>query len=72
MKRLKVSGMTGECDLLIGESLRNIENYVKSDKRIIITDSHVRGFHENSFPKGEIIEIGIGESSKTLETIQKI
>lgn len=72
MQKIKVSGKTGECNLIIGESIKNFEKYCENKKLVIITDRNVRGFHEKSFPKGEIIEMGLRESSKTLETIQKI
>ncbi len=72
MNEVKVAGKTGDCDLLIGESIRKAGRLIKNEKILIITDENVRTFHEESFPKGEVIEIGLGEKSKTLDTVQKI
>jgi len=38
----------------------------------VITDNNVRHFHGDSFSDFEIIEIGTGESIKTLKTVEKI
>lgn len=72
MKSMKLSGTTGECNLIIGGSINQLQNYYKEEKVVIITDKNIQSLHSNSFPKCDIIEIEVGEKSKTLETVQDI
>ncbi len=72
MNTFKIKGHTGESTLLIGESLENLKQYVRTDEAIIITDAHVCDIYRNMFPPWPIIQIDTGESKKTLETVQSI
>jgi 3-dehydroquinate synthase len=72
MRGLKLSGKSGACRIMLGESLSNLEKY-SGPNPIIITDANVRAMHGAQFPKGsEVIEIGLGEPNKTLQTVMKI
>jgi 3-dehydroquinate synthase len=72
MRMMKISGKTGECSIAVGESIANLESYCESRKIAIITDSNVRRLHGELFPKCPVIEIGLGEESKTLATVEMI
>jgi len=72
MKRMELKAHTGTCEIAIGEKLENVKNYYDTEKVAIITDMNVRKLYGNRFPKGDIIEIGLGEASKTLETVEMI
>lgn len=72
MKKLEIHGRTGDSTIVTGESLRNLTQYIPSEKAAIITDTNVRRLYLKDFPPGEVIEIGTGETLKTLDTVQGI
>ena len=72
MKSLIIHGGTGDSNILVGESLQNLQKYIASEQVVIITDSNVRRLYEQDFPPCEIIEIGMGDKIKNLETVKTI
>ena len=72
LKEIKIEASNGSSRILLGESVKNLSNYIKAKKSVIITDNNVRQFHGHLFPESEIIEIGTGEQIKNLSTINKI
>lgn len=73
MKVLKVKAESRFSDILIGEKITNLSKYIGSKKTIIITDSNIVRLYQNQFPKGiPVIEIGLGEKNKTLQTLDLI
>ena len=73
MKQLDIQSSIGTSKILVGESLKNVSNYLPENKKlVIITDTNVRKIYGHQFPEGNIIEIGIGEDNKTLDTIKVI
>lgn len=72
MKTLEIHGTTGNSRLMIGETLRNLKNYIPAEQTVIITDVNVRRLYEKDFPPCKVIEIGTGEAIKTLDTVQFI
>jgi 3-dehydroquinate synthase len=72
METFKIKGSTGESTLLIGEKLKNLKQYVPTDEAIIITDEKVWDIYRNDFPAWPVIQIGTGESAKTIETVESI
>ncbi len=72
MKTFKIDGSTGSSTLLVGERLRNLKEHLPDAKTVIITDTNVRGFYQNEFPACGVIEIGMGEKIKTLDTVMDI
>jgi len=72
MNTLEIQGSTGKSTLLLGENLKNLETRLPPSKRVIITDGNVRRLYGDLFPESRIIEIGMGEDIKTLETAQDI
>ena len=72
MNTLEIQGGTGKSTLLIGEKLENIAAYLPPSKTVTITDTNVRRLYGNRFPESPLIEIGMGEKNKTLETVRNI
>jgi len=72
MNTLEIQGNTGKSTLLVGEKLENIAAYLPPSKTVIITDGKVRRLYGNRFPESPVIEIGVGEENKTLETVLNI
>jgi 3-dehydroquinate synthase len=72
MKTFKIKASTGESTLLIGEKLKNLKQYVPTDTAIIITDKAVWDIYGDAFPPWPVIQIGTGESAKTLKTVESI
>ena len=72
MKKIIINGVLESSQILIGESINNFRKYLPDKKIIIVTDKNLNrlyGSHFNQFP---VIEIGTGENSKTLKTIEFI
>ncbi len=73
MRKLHLKAKTGECDILIGESIASLPDYIGNSLAVIVTDKNVRKAHGGKFPKRvQVIEIGTGEESKTLATVHEI
>lgn len=72
VKVLEICGQTSTSKILIGEELRNLEKHVQSQKAVVITDKNVNCLYHSQFPKYDVIELGTGETIKTLETVRFI
>ena len=72
MKTIDIKGITGDSTIQIGERLKNLREYVPVENAVIITDSNVGRYYQKDFPPFEIIEIGIGEKIKNLDTVMSI
>jgi len=72
VKKIEISGHNGRSRILVGERLKNLSSYLPQKRTIIITDDPVAGFYQPDFPAAEIIRIGTGEGSKTLDTVKEI
>ena len=72
MKVLEIHGSTGDSTILIGESLQDLRKYIPSEKMMIITDADVSRHHLKDFPSCEVIELGVGEKIKNLDTVRDI
>ena len=72
MKIVDVKGRTGSSTIRIGASLDHLAGFVPEGKAVIVTDSVVGEHYRDRFPPYETIEIGTGEKTKTLNTVQDI
>lgn len=72
MRTIKLKAQSGSCDILVGESIVHLQEYCRDGKVVIITDANVRRLHGTKFPKVPVIEIGLGEESKTLDTVHML
>lgn len=72
MKTIEIKTDTRVSKILIGESIQNLKKYLPQTKIIIVTDTVVSGIYLEYFSEYPVIEIGLGEKHKTIETIQYI
>ncbi len=73
MKVLKVKTDTHLSDILIGEKIANLSQYIPSKKCVIISDLNLIRLYGNQFPSNvPVIEIGLGEKNKTVQTLEFI
>jgi 3-dehydroquinate synthase len=72
LKLYEIQVSDGNCQIIIGESIKNLKNYLKSEKNVVITDKNVRNLYGHCFSDFEVIEIGLGEQIKNLETVEEI
>lgn len=73
MKLLEVKAESNLSNILIGERLAKLPEYIGNRKTIILTDSNVAKLYGSHFPANTpIIEIGLGETNKTLQTLELI
>lgn len=70
MKQHYIESSIGNSKICVGELLENVGTYLPKRKMAIITDSNIAGLYRDKFPKGiEVIEIGMGEEIKTMDTV---
>ncbi len=72
MKVFEIQGAAEESTIMIGERLRNLKKYIPADKTVIITDANVRYYYQDDLRFHNIIEVGIGEASKNLLTVESV
>lgn len=73
MKKLEIQGKMNTSIIYVGETIKKIQNYTPAQtQKIIITDRNVAELYQSVFPSWPVIEIGLGEKIKTLETVQWI
>jgi 3-dehydroquinate synthase len=72
MKKLLVRAASGSSQVLVGEAMGNLKQYVNGRRTVIITDRTVAGLYQKHFPACPIISIGTGERIKNLETVTAI
>ena len=72
MRRITLEAKSGCCEILVGERLENLRDYASAPKVAAVTDSNVKHLLAPRFPKGEIIEVPVGEKAKALETVSMI
>ena len=72
MQKIDIEGKTSRSAILVGESLRRLENYLPGQNVVIITDENVKAIYGSKFPAFPMITIGMGEGIKTLQTASDI
>ncbi len=73
MRIIELHTDTKDSRILIGEKLNNLVNYLPDTKVVIITDTNLLQHYKSQFPGNcKIVEIGLGEKHKTLETLDFI
>lgn len=73
MKLLEVKAESKTSKILIGERLANLEKYIGQRKTIILTDSNILRYYGDQLPGNiPVIEMGLGEKHKTLQTLEMI
>lgn len=73
MKKLEVKAESKISQILIGEKLANLSHYINGRNAVIVTDYNILKYYHDKLPQGiPVIEIGLGETHKTLRTIDFI
>lgn len=73
MEKITISTAGQKTDVVLGETLSNLKNYLPKDKKIIIvTDANIRKHYHEQIIGFPIIEIQQGENFKNIETIDAI
>lgn len=73
MNTLRIQGLSGPSDIVVGERIENLPSYLPSGVRtVIVTDTNVERLHRHRFPQADVITIGTGEKIKTLDSVTHI
>ncbi|HJX71319.1 MAG TPA: 3-dehydroquinate synthase family protein, partial [Bacteroidales bacterium] len=72
MKVIEIKTDTKSSKIFVGESIQNLKSYLPQGKVVIVTDEVVSGLYKNRFSEYPVIEIGMGEKIKTLDTLEFI
>ncbi|MBN2215521.1 MAG: 3-dehydroquinate synthase [Bacteroidales bacterium] len=72
MKVIEIKTDTKSSKIYIGESIQNLKNYLPQCKVVIVTDEVVSGIYRSRFSEYPVIEIGVGEKIKTIDTLEFI
>jgi 3-dehydroquinate synthase len=72
MKTIEIRTDSRISRILIGEKLQNLSKYMPDTKTVIITDTNVSRLYKKYFPACPVIEIGLGEKNKTVDTLNYI
>ena len=71
MNKIVIRG-SKKSEILIGEKLENVNNYLPDKNVVIVTDVNVDKIYGGRFPDFPKIVIGTGEKVKTFATVEKI
>ncbi|MDR1172499.1 MAG: 3-dehydroquinate synthase [Bacteroidales bacterium] len=73
MFQLTIHAGDTESQVVAGESYRNLADYLQDGRRVIvITDANILKYYGDFFSAYPVIEIGMGEKNKTLDTLAHI
>ncbi len=72
MKTIEIRTDSRISRILVGEKLQNLAKYLPDTKTVIITDTNVSRLYKKYFPPCPVIEIGLGEKNKTIDTLNYI
>ena len=72
MRYLDLHGKNGVCRILTGDSIDNVNKYIRGRNCVIIADEYVHHLYHNRFPDYPVIKVGQGEDSKRLENVSRI
>ena len=72
MKETRLNTTDNSCRILVGESFKNVGDYLPGKKLVIITDENVYRHYADFFPDALLITVKPGESSKTISIASEI
>jgi 3-dehydroquinate synthase len=72
LKTIEINWYDKKSSIFVGEPLRSLTRHLFGQRTVIITDLNVRAIYGHRFPPCPVIEIGTGESAKTLDTVREI
>jgi 3-dehydroquinate synthase len=69
VKEVSLVGQSGSCRILLGGRLEALPELARGRRTVIVTDPTVHLFQGHRFAGFDVVEIGLGEACKTLETV---
>ena len=72
MRELRSENPAGASVIAVGESVERLASYCGGARSVVITDPQVHGALGRRFPSFPVIEIGLGEGSKSLRTVEEV
>lgn len=72
MTRYTITGQSGTSQVLLGERLQNLTQYIGKRSVAIVTDEIVYDLYHDLMPSQHIAVIGIGEHIKTLQMVETL
>lgn len=72
MRSLEIRGIAGDSKILVGAGFDTLAGQIPHENVVIVTDSQVRALYQKKFPPFAVLEIGVGEEIKTLDTVKRL
>jgi 3-dehydroquinate synthase len=73
MQTIHIKTETGESSIYLGEKIENLSEYLPQGKKVVIlTDENILKHYAKQLQGFPIIQMGLGEKNKTLQTLEKI
>jgi 3-dehydroquinate synthase len=73
MYTINIKTDTGESDVYLGEKLGNLGKYIPEGKKVVVlTDENILKYYSGYLKDFPIVQLGLGEKNKTLQTLEKI
>jgi len=73
MRTINIKTETGASSIFLGEKLENLSKYLPQGKKVVIlTDENILKHYSNHLKGFPVIQMGLGEKNKTLQTLEKI
>jgi 3-dehydroquinate synthase len=72
MKTIDIDGFSGRSTIYVGARLEDIPAALPLDRTVIVTDPVVRQALGHRLPACPVVEIGTGETAKTLDTLAAV
>jgi 3-dehydroquinate synthase len=73
MQTIQINTPTGKSQVLLGEVIGNFKKYLPQGKKVVvITDENLHQNYSQHFQEFPVIQIGLGEKNKTLQTLELI
>lgn len=73
MRTIHIKTETGESSIYLGEKLENLATYLPQGKKVVIlTDENILRHYSRQLQGYAVIQMGLGEKNKTMQTLEKI
>ena len=73
MRTINIKTETGESSIYLGDKLENLRQYLPQGKKVVIlTDENIIKHYSQYLQGFPVIQMGLGEKNKTLQTLEKI
>jgi 3-dehydroquinate synthase len=73
MRTLNIKTATSESNIYLGETIQNLKKYLPEGKKIVvITDENLYKHYSKYFSEYPVVQIGLGEPNKTMQTLEHI